>query len=224
MVCKQNGWAAPDKYNLHPVNSNSLLFHWRVLTVLLFNLSVGDRKHFQQEREEKCEESDVLIDLEELVEVDSVGFNFEITRTYEHSGPSRVVGNDPISEVDPITEQSSLIIQPLPSYPDHDQFLDRSQNTGIGNTILKAWDSHFHLDRTSQTLFGHQEASLVNILAADVGVMPKIKVEVVGGIMVYCENYPTNIKCQRKVFGTAVGIHPTKAPFFTPNLRSSETF
>ncbi|KAH3841273.1 hypothetical protein DPMN_114732 [Dreissena polymorpha] len=37
MVCKQNGWAAPDKYNLHPVNSKSLLFHWRVLTVLLFN-------------------------------------------------------------------------------------------------------------------------------------------------------------------------------------------
>ncbi|KAH3803011.1 hypothetical protein DPMN_156709 [Dreissena polymorpha] len=88
---------------------------------------------------------------------------------------------------------------------------------GIGNTILKAWDIHFHLDRTSQTLFGHQEASLVNILAADVGVMPKIKVEVVGGIMVYCdpENYPTNIKCQKKGFGAAVGIHPKKVPFFT---------
>ncbi|KAH3726334.1 hypothetical protein DPMN_052196 [Dreissena polymorpha] len=149
MVCKQNGWAAPDKYNMHPVNSKSLLFHWMVLTVFLFNLSAEERKHFQQGREEKCEESDVLTDLEELVEVDSVGFNFEITRTYEHSCPNQVVGNDPVSVIDPITEQSSLVIQPLPSYPDHDQCLDRSQNMGIGNTILRAWGSHFHLDRTS---------------------------------------------------------------------------
>ncbi|KAH3726335.1 hypothetical protein DPMN_052197 [Dreissena polymorpha] len=53
--------------------------------------------------------------------------------------------------------------------------------------------------------------------------MPKIKVEVVGGIMVYCdhENYPTNIKCQKKGFGAAVGIQPKKVPFF-PHTKFEE--
>ena len=58
--------------------------------------------------------------------------------------------------------------------------VDGSPETSSGGAILKAWDSHFHLDRTSQKLFGHQEASLEHILTADVGVIPKVKVEVAG--------------------------------------------
>ncbi|KAH3841271.1 hypothetical protein DPMN_114730 [Dreissena polymorpha] len=98
---------------------------------------------------------------------------------------------------------------------------------GIGNTILKAWDSHFHLDRTSQTLFGHQEASVVNILAADVGVMPKIKVEVVGGIMVYCDpkNIPPILNVRRKGLERQWVFTPIRCRSSqTQNLRSSETF
>ncbi|KAH3698120.1 hypothetical protein DPMN_085639 [Dreissena polymorpha] len=178
-----------------------------VLTVLLFSLSEADRRNFQQGKEEREEESDVLIELEELVEVDSVGFNLEITRKYEHSGPTREVEDDPISEIEQIQ---------IPSYPGQDQLVDGSQETGTGGTVLEAWDSHFYIDRTSQKLFGHQAASLENILTADVGVIPKVKVQVVGGVMVYCdpESYPTSIRRQKKGFGAAVGIHPKKVQFF----------
>ncbi|KAH3884881.1 hypothetical protein DPMN_008867 [Dreissena polymorpha] len=170
MVCKKNGWAVPREYSLQPVNKRSLLFHWRVLTVFLSNLSESERKHFQQGREERGGvESDALFELEqeELVEVDSVGFHFEMTRTFKHSGPSRFIANDPISE----DEQSSPATQGLSSFPGHGRVLEKdqerqpnyygqgrvvdgSQETSSGGAILKAWDSHFYLDQTCQKVRG----------------------------------------------------------------------
>jgi hypothetical protein len=49
-ICQNNFWDVPEKFLLNPVNSKALLFHWRVLAVLLSNLSSSERMRFQQGR------------------------------------------------------------------------------------------------------------------------------------------------------------------------------
>ncbi|MEW8547192.1 MAG: TatD family hydrolase [Candidatus Thiodiazotropha sp.] len=78
-----------------------------------------------------------------------------------------------------------------------------------------AWDSHFHLDRSSRKIFGHLNASVQEVLHAEVGVRPNLSVNVEGGVLVYCdpEHYPAQVP-KEKGFGVAVGVHPKKVALF----------
>ncbi|KAH3827324.1 hypothetical protein DPMN_129256 [Dreissena polymorpha] len=57
------------------------------------------------------------------------------------------------------------------------------------------------------------------VLDADVGIIPQVEVDAVGGVLIYCdhETYPTSFPAQAR-FGVAVGLHPRKAARFNPEL------
>ena len=176
-TCRMAHWQIPSSFSLHPVNSQALLFHWRVPIVVLTHVSSETRQEFRDGGwNEPSEELPA-----DLTIVDSVGFGEE-------------------------------------TVPD----IQRPVQQDTGSLRLVAWDSHFHLDRTSQKLFGHHRASVQDVITAEVGVQPKQPVNVVGGVMVYCdpEAYPTQIP-KEKGFGAAIGVHPTKACFF-PNRKFDE--
>ena len=127
-------WQIPSSFSLHPVNSQALLFHWRVLIVVLTLVSSETRQEFRDGGwNEPSEELPA-----DLTIVDSVGFGEE-------------------------------------TVPD----IQRPVQQDTGSLRLVAWDSHFHLDRTSQKLFGHHRASVQDVITAEVGVQPKQPVNVV---------------------------------------------
>ncbi|KAH3824998.1 hypothetical protein DPMN_126860 [Dreissena polymorpha] len=57
------------------------------------------------------------------------------------------------------------------------------------------------------------------VLDADVGIRPQVKVDVVGGVLIYCdpETYPTSFPAQAG-FGIAVGLPHRKAARLNPEL------
>ncbi|KAH3838432.1 hypothetical protein DPMN_111841 [Dreissena polymorpha] len=57
------------------------------------------------------------------------------------------------------------------------------------------------------------------ILDADLGIRPQVEVDVVEGVLIYCdpETYPTSFLAQAG-FGVAVGLHPRKEARFNPEL------
>ncbi|KAH3872198.1 uncharacterized protein LOC127868684 [Dreissena polymorpha] len=86
-------------------------------------------------------------------------------------------------------------------------------------TRISAFDSHFHLDRSLVKLGMPYYSDIRTILDADVGIRPQVEVDVVGGVLIYCdpETYPTSFPAQAG-FGVAVGLHPRKAARFNPEL------
>ena len=60
------------------------------------------------------------------------------------------------------------------------------------------------------------------IIKAEVRVQPKQPVDVVGGVMIYCDSeaYPAQIR-KEKGFGADIGVHTRKACFF-PNRKFNE--
>lgn len=168
-TCQIAHWRIPHKYSLHPVNSRALLFHWRVLVVMLNHVSEKLRLEFRNGEWNEDEQNTSV----SYTTMDSVGF-----------------------------EDDQLNIQTTSQHP------VRSKN-------LPAWDSHFHLDRSSHKIFGHQDASLQEVIRAGVGVKPNFSVDVEGGVLVYCdpEHYPARVP-KEKGFGVAIGVHPKKVAFF----------
>jgi TatD DNase family protein len=95
------------------------------------------------------------------------------------------------------------------------QSITRTVTQDIVQESYEAFDSHFHLDRLSKSLFGHRGATVAELLGADVGRRPEVLVDVVGGVIVFCdpESYPKRLPRQPG-FGVAIGVHPRKARSF----------
>ena len=89
-TCQMAHWRIPYTFSLHPVNSQALLFHWRVLIVILTNVSRELRQEFRGWNE-SAEKS-----LADFTIVDSVGFGEEtvpvIQRPFQQdTRPKRLV-------------------------------------------------------------------------------------------------------------------------------------
>ncbi|KAH3739360.1 hypothetical protein DPMN_046011 [Dreissena polymorpha] len=54
-------------------------------------------------------------------------------------------------------------------------------------TRISAFDSHFHLDRSLVKLGMPYYSDIRTILHADVGTRPQVEVDVVGGVLIYCD-------------------------------------
>ncbi|KAH3777980.1 hypothetical protein DPMN_179431 [Dreissena polymorpha] len=72
-------------------------------------------------------------------------------------------------------------------------------------TRISALDSHFHLDRSLVKLGMPYYSDIRTILDADVGIRPQVEVDVVGGVLIYCdpETYPSSFPAQAG-FGVAL--------------------
>ncbi|CAC5415891.1 tatD [Mytilus coruscus] len=81
--------------------------------------------------------------------------------------------------------------------------------------VSEAFDSHFHLDRASILLTGSLAMSVEQYLQEKLIPQPDISVEVVGGVIVYCDpdTYPQVLPDTSK-WKIAIGLHPKAAPYF----------
>ncbi|VDI04080.1 TatD DNase family protein [Mytilus galloprovincialis] len=81
--------------------------------------------------------------------------------------------------------------------------------------VSEAFDSHFHLDRASILLTGSLEMSVEQYLQEKLIPQPDIAVEVIGGVLVYCDpdTYPQVLPDTSK-WKIAIGLHPKAAPYF----------
>ncbi|KAH3700517.1 hypothetical protein DPMN_075496 [Dreissena polymorpha] len=57
-------------------------------------------------------------------------------------------------------------------------------------TRISAFDSHFHLDQSLVKLVMPYYSDIRTILDADVGIRPQVEVDVVGGVLIYCDPEP----------------------------------
>jgi TatD DNase family protein len=96
--------------------------------------------------------------------------------------------------------------------------LEVSRRGGIFSADLpQVYDNHFHLDRTSKWIWdretGHTvEDLLAYSLSKSVDYKPYVKVDVVGGIIMYSEpkNYPKPQFDLQGPWRVAVGVHPKR--------------
>jgi len=76
-------------------------------------------------------------------------------------------------------------------------------------TMVKAYDTHFHLDRMSRLIYGDNSLTVSSVVTQQLERPPLIPVNLEGGVLVYCdpETYPVNMPIDTK-WKVAVGIHP----------------
>ncbi|XP_070547973.1 3'-5' ssDNA/RNA exonuclease TatD-like [Ptychodera flava] len=77
----------------------------------------------------------------------------------------------------------------------------------------KAMDSHFHLDQTIKQLRkGSRVTTSAQLIKANPSIRPKIPVQVVGGVEVYCdtETFPEDL-AREPGWKIAIGLHPKAA-------------
>ncbi|CAC5383866.1 tatD [Mytilus coruscus] len=103
------------------------------------------------------------------------------------------------------------VIQVSNPSSDSNNNIKRSQKVTL---VSEAFDSHFHLDRASILLTGSLAMS-VKYLQEKLIPQPDISVEVVGGVIVYCDpdTYPQVLPDTSK-WKIAIGLHPKAAPYF----------
>jgi len=77
--------------------------------------------------------------------------------------------------------------------------------------IIKAYDTHFHLDRMSKMIYGDNSLTVSSVVTEQLERPPIIPVNLEGGLLVYCdpETYPVNMPMDTK-WKVAIGIHPKK--------------
>jgi hypothetical protein len=111
-----------------------------------------------------------------------------------------------------ITEELVVMDEAIPSEP---------EEAGL-SCIPAAFDSHFHLDRTSKAIWGHDKGHTVEDLLAISTHGPMVSqltvpVRVVSGIVVYCDpkTYPDNSFSWQAPWRVAVGVHPKQYRNYT---------
>ncbi len=181
-ICHNQGWEVPSTFQFHPLNSRALLFHWRVLVPLLVRLSPALRLEFRAMKPLKTttdtetsrsQKASPAASDEEIVEfetLDQVGFEDE--------------------EEEILSEAHEDLPPPYP--------LETSVFTSASLVGLSAIDSHFHLDRaTSEILGTDRPLSIPALLEATVSANPRLPVDVVGGVCVFCDPAPTHRSSRR---------------------------
>ena len=199
-MCVWEDWEVPRVFTFNPINSKAVLAHWRVLVAILKNLSPQECEDFHalDRRPVRLLVDPVNADeQEEFIVVDEVG--------PEEVEEQQVVGNATDSEQD----QQSVVdlgvrVQPAELGPERVVEL-ASRDFAI--------DSHFHPDRTARKL--GVSMNIPTVVATNVGPEPKNRVELVGGVAVFCdpETYPAQFPLVPG-FGCAVGFHPRHAQTF----------
>ena len=237
-VAQRMEWEGPAWFTLVPCNSRALLFHWRPLMLMISHLEMDQRRQWMDrvgrnhsvsapdrtiqshqrqfavsdnaEENEEDEWSDGSIQPNEFLEMDCVGYEEEDDQ--ESRENSRVAVSE--AELQSTEQQSG------PSFVEQ---LCRADNPpeqpvaqgGSGEERPVGFDSHFHLDRSSDWILKKPDGTLEELLAVEVD-QAQCPVDVRGGVAVFCdpETYP-EVFPRVPGFGSAVGIHPKKVAEFS---------
>jgi TatD DNase family protein len=200
-LCTSQGWTEPEEgFTVAPINSPAALFHWRCLIVLLSLLQPFQREEFRT--------------------------NGRVTSDVEQSINT---GDGMVPIVDSSTEDDFTVIDvsygsdievnnPAISRPEQPDVLEVCSEEIV--TVDEAFDSHFHLDRTSARIWKTSSGRSVEELISygmSCKSPPSLEVTVPGGVIVYSEpcSYP-EIEPVRKPWGIAVGVHPKHTDELTP--------
>ena len=192
-LCKYAGWSIPKRFQVYPeLNSPAVLLYWRVLVFLLDQLD--DRREFLR--------------------------TYDFTGRWREPDPSetrshlveRGVPEVPSSDVRVVCSDSERQISvTIGARPDPESLVPLLQNQGTA--FPPAFDSHFHLNRTARQLWeGRGDVTLEDILQHPLTSCPKNTVELVGGVMVFCDpESGFTIPLMDGKWKIAIGVHPRKA-------------
>ena len=220
-LARRYGWETPNHFTLVPVNSRALLLHWRPLLVMICGLSVKQRNQWWSRQKgnlsrKKSEtatappedevDSEGSIPPHEMVEMDAVGYGDE-----DEIDPPVHGFDDGQREADENFDQGQYY-QPGDEAAAVSQEPSAMQEREEAGPV--AFDSHFHLDRSSRWILHKDDGTLEELLEARSGVQPAVDVQ--GGVAVFCDPdcWPNQFGIMPG-FGAAVGVHPKKATEFT---------
>ncbi|KAK3086919.1 hypothetical protein FSP39_025393 [Pinctada imbricata] len=207
---KNNGWAEPDRLSLRPVNSPIALFHWRCLAILVNRLSP-----------EICSEWQRTGLIPQAEGQTASGGHSGGIQVRKRSGASKSVGpqgdaaNPKVPRVwTPLVMEENSEEEGHPCRSLVPAF--RATAALPVERVYQAFDSHFHLDRTSAR-WREPLRTVENLISQswDGRSHPRLKVDLVGGVMVHCDpkTYPARFDQARR-WGYAIGIHPKKVREF----------
>ncbi|XP_063411241.1 uncharacterized protein LOC134694172 [Mytilus trossulus] len=212
---------------MYPVNSPAVLMQWRILITLLAQLSPARRAEF---RRIWCDfvlppmarqQPPVKRKAETAVKV-PVAKSYTSSRPTEGCKPldAREILNRKRQSRDSFrpddTKSRKTESHPVPqvSNPVVDKYnnVNRIQKVTL---VSEAFDSHFHLDRASILITGSLEMSVEQCLQEKLIPQPDIAVEVIGGVLVYCDpdTYPQVLPDTSR-WKIAIGLHTKAAPYF----------
>ncbi|XP_062600979.1 uncharacterized protein LOC134262618 [Saccostrea cucullata] len=203
-LCRCQGWLEPPEgFTLAPLNSPAALFHWRCLVVLLSPLQ-------PMQREEFCTHGRVTggitstPDAEEIqIPVVDSSTEDELTCIDVCYGSDVDISREPL----PVSQSDPCIVHEICS----------SQSS----SMLEAFDSHFHLDRTCSRIWKASSGKSVEDLLSysySSALRPNLDVAVSGGVVVYSElsTHP-KLADMHGTWRIALGVHPKHVDELTPN-------
>ena len=182
-MCRYKGWNVPDRFTLHPINSPAVLLHWRCLVALLLYLT-------GEQQVDWCLKGRIAVD-QPVAE----GTSVSCTTMAECPSVSCTIPVEDVTE----EEFSEMILI--------DEYKECESDENNNPDDLHAFDSHFHLDRTSRKIFGSVK-SIKEVLSCTSFGLPNLPGKLVGGVMVYSEplTYPNKFYVGKWKF--ALGVHP----------------
>lgn len=219
----QMKWPEPSWSSLTPVVSPCQLIHWRFQAVFY------DQLDFKNLQTYLCFGADFMSDINNLTKSP---FNYALT----YSLLARVLAMDdekPRSHFH-LEDSDEETIQPHQEHETIQEPPTKKQRSEIpvpnndqNQRIYSAYDSHFHLDRSSLKLSGSSTGiTIENWLSEQYERPPCVPVNLRGGLLVYCdpETYPATVPFDAK-WNVAIGLHPKKVVHATPqDLKKFQSF
>ncbi|KAK3107216.1 hypothetical protein FSP39_009701 [Pinctada imbricata] len=220
-ACRVMGIKPPEEFTLHPINSPAVLLFWRCILAMLTRCNPGQLRdiYYFERPGTTTDRTPIHTDLRTII-----------------APPSELVREPNAKGKRPMHTDLRSIIAP-PQEPVREPFTpDADDSDDVGDLILldevggsdddeeetvapvgqsvaglpQVFDSHFHLDRSSMKIWRTYHGHTVEDLIAHSGQKPSVKVNVVGGIIVYSEprSYPEVDFQLHGPWRVAVGVHP----------------
>ena len=236
-VCRVRGWEIPVGFSLNPPNSPAVLIHWRALIELLGLMPAPRREALcslrfpvVSSRSGSSGEPPAVKPEEPMDwshEGKGTGGSVRRVPAGGQRGPSRVsatrAGGFPAPRPVPL-----FSLKPVPSphlvswsrgahQPVAEGCREEDSQVRRESPVLipDAMDSHMHLDRSLRRLRMDPRMGIQELLARRPRPAPKQEINVVGGVLVYCDpkTWPENPEKLNLPEGwfVAVGVHPKHA-------------
>ena len=227
--CTHNSWPIPEQFSLHPANSRALLLHFRCLCCLLLRLSEEQRNEFLALSQGKSASSTVPVSSSRMAVSSSLGPSPSSYQVVASQGERRISQGKSASSTVPLSSSRTAVSSSLESSPSSYQVIASqgkrmiekvehssvpailSYASAVKTNLPRAFDSHFHFDRSCFKIWGTTEGKVPEDLIrfGQAECLPAHPVQLIGGVAVFSE--PSNydlIPSQPQKWYLAVGVHP----------------
>ena len=227
--CTHKSWPIPEQFSLHPANSRALLLHFRCLCCLLLRLSEEQRNEFLALSQGKSASSTVPVSSSRMAVSSSLGPSPSSYQVVTSQGKRRISQGKCASSTVPLSSSRTAASSSLESSPSSYQVVASqgkrriekvehssvpavlSYASAVKTNLPRAFDSHFHFDRSCFKIWGTTEGKVPEDLIrfGQAECLPAHPVQLIGGVAVFSE--PSNydlIPSQPQKWYLAVGVHP----------------